>query len=76
MLRRLTANKEPIPNEVPPIYTPMDEGVLGDYDIRKDRFDVAYEAADKFAASDTAKAAEKAQYEPIIETKEETTKTD
>lgn len=60
MLRRLTANKEGIPQEVPAIYTPREEGVLADTDIRKDRFDVAMEAADKFAASDTAKAAEKA----------------
>lgn len=62
-IRRLTANKEPIPQDVPPIYTPMADGVIGDYDIRHDRFDTAYEAADKFAASDTARSAERAQYE-------------
>lgn len=59
MLRRLTASKQPIPSNVPPIYTPMEEGVIGDYDIRKDRFNVAIEAQDKFAASNAAKAAEK-----------------
>ena len=58
MLRRLTANKEGIPHEVPAIYTPREEGVLADTDIRKDRFDVAIEAADKYAASDTARSAE------------------
>lgn len=63
-LRRLTANKEPIPEEVPEIFTAAKDGVIGDYDIRHDRFDTAYEAADKFAASDTARAAERAQYEP------------
>lgn len=57
MLQRLTANKEPIPNNVPPIYTPKEEGVMGDYDIRHDRFDTAYEASDKFAASEIAKSA-------------------
>lgn len=57
MLRRLTANKEPIPNNVPPIYTPKQDGVIGDYDIRQDRFDIAYEAQDKFAASERAKSA-------------------
>lgn len=61
MLRRLSANKEPIPNTVPPIYTPKEEGVMGDYDIRHDRFDTAYEASDKYAASQTAKGAEKGE---------------
>lgn len=61
MLRRLSANKEPIPNTVPPIYTPKEEGVIGDYDIRHDRFDTAYEASDKYAASQTAKSAEKGE---------------
>lgn len=63
MLRRLNANKEPIPNNVPPIYTPKEDGVLGDYDIRHDRFDTAYEACDKFAASQQAKAAGKGETE-------------
>lgn len=57
MLRRLTANKEPIPEDVPPIYTPKKDGVLGDYDIRHDRFDTAYEATDKYTASEIAKSA-------------------
>lgn len=70
MLRRLTANKEPIPEEVPEIFTPAADGVIGDYDIRHDRFDTAYNAADKFAASDTARAAERAQYEPEEQTEE------
>lgn len=59
-LRRLTANKEPIPQNVPPIYTPYEEGVIPDYDIRADRFDIAYQATDKFSASKTARAAEMA----------------
>lgn len=57
MLRRLTANKEPIPENVPPIFTPKSEGVIPDYDIRADRFDTAYEATDKFHASEIAKSA-------------------
>lgn len=60
-LRRLTANKEPIPANVPPIYTPKEDGVIGDYDIRHDRFDTAYSAVDKFTASEIAKSAEKGQ---------------
>ena len=59
MLRRLTANKEPIPANVPPIYTPKEEGVMGDYDIRHDRFDTAYAASDKYAASKAAMSAAK-----------------
>lgn len=59
MLRRLTANKEPIPQNVPPIYTPKAEGLIPDYDIRADRFDVAIEARDKYARSKIAESAAK-----------------
>lgn len=65
VLRRLEANKEKVPMNVPPIYTPMKEGVIPDYDIRTDRFDVAAQATDKFAASDTAKGAEMALIEQM-----------
>lgn len=58
VLRRLYMTKQPVPDNVPPIYTPMEEGVIGDYDIRHDRFDTAIEASDKYAASDQAKSAE------------------
>lgn len=66
MLRRLTANKEPVPQDVPPMYTPMKDGVIAETDIRHDRFDTAYEATDKFAGSDTARSAEIAdpKFEP------------
>lgn len=57
MLRRLTANKEQPPQNVPEIYTDKKDGVIADYDIRTDRFDIAIEAQDKFSASDIAKAA-------------------
>lgn len=67
MIRRLSANKEPIPQNVPPIYTPMKDGVIGDYDIRHDRFDTAYDATDKFSASETAKGAEQAIVEQETE---------
>lgn len=62
-LRRLTANKQPIPDDVPVIFTPAEEGVIGDYDIRHDRFDTAYEATDKFAASKTARSNERGEIE-------------
>lgn len=57
-LRRLTANKEPIPENVPRIYTDKKDGVIADYDIRADRFDVAMQARDKYAASEIAKGAQ------------------
>ena len=57
LLRRLTANREPIPANVPPIYTPKKDGVIPDYDIRTDRYDVAIEATDKFTASKRAMSA-------------------
>lgn len=63
MLRRLTANREPIPDNVPPIYTPQEDGVVPDYDIRSDRFDVAMTAQDKFSRSKIAQGAEKPDLE-------------
>lgn len=56
-LRRLTANNEPIPENVPRIFTDKKDGVIPDYDIRTDRFDVAMQARDKYAASEIAKGA-------------------
>lgn len=53
-LRRLSANKQPIPENVPPIYTPKKDGVNKGYDPRADRFEVAIEASDKFNASEIA----------------------
>lgn len=61
MLRRLTANKEPIPQNVPPIYTVREDGVIPDTDIRHDRWDTAYEATDKFSASELAKSVDKGE---------------
>lgn len=71
LLRRMTANKEPIPQNVPPIYTPKADGVIPDYDIRADRHDVAMEACNKFAASDIAKGAEKPQMPDVEPTNED-----
>lgn len=51
MLRRLVANKEPIPQNVAEIFTPKDDGVLPQYDIRADRQEIALKALDKIQAS-------------------------
>lgn len=54
-MRRVTENNEPIDNTAPLIYTEKKDGVLPQYDIRTDRWDVALEAMDKIAASLDAK---------------------
>lgn len=58
MLRRLTANNEPIPANVQEIFTPRENGVIPEYNIRTDRFDLAIDATNKFAASKQAMSAE------------------
>ena len=60
-IRRLNANKEVIPQNVPTIYTPREEGVKPEYDIRTDRFEIAYQAGDKYTASVLAKSADKGE---------------
>lgn len=61
MIRRLTANKEPIPQNVPPIYTVRENGVIPDTDIRHDRWDTAYEATDKWSKSKQAQTQDKGE---------------
>lgn len=60
-LRRVTENKEPIEMISPIIYTERREGVLPQYDIRTDRFDIACEAMGKVAASHAAKREQRIQ---------------
>lgn len=43
-LRRIMEEKEPIDDVAPIIYTDKKNGVMKEYDIRTDRFDVALEA--------------------------------
>lgn len=54
-IERLTTEKTPIESVSPPIYTENKEGVLPQYDIRTDRWDIAMEAMDSVAASYRAK---------------------
>lgn len=58
MIRRCTETNEPIEASAPMIYTDKDDGVLPQYDIRADRFDIALDAIDKYNASEAAKTAE------------------
>lgn len=54
-IHRIVNNKEPIKDGAPLIYTERKNGVLPEYDIRTDRFDIAIDAMDKVAASYKAK---------------------
>ena len=46
-VRRILTNKEPIKDGAPIIYTDRKDGVLPQYDIRTDRFDIAVDTMDK-----------------------------
>ena len=57
-VRRIIDNKEPIEQISPIIYTERKDGVLPQYDIRTDRFEVAQGAMSKVAATRVAKRME------------------
>lgn len=46
-VNRIVNNGEPIKDGAPIIYTERKDGVLPEYDIRTDRWDIAIEAMDK-----------------------------
>lgn len=52
---RIVNNKEPIKDGAPLIYTERKDGVLPQYDIRTDRFEVALDAMTAVAKSHQAK---------------------
>lgn len=54
-VERIMTNKEPISDGAPIIYTERKEGVLPEYDIRTDRWDIAIEAMDKVSKAHIAK---------------------
>lgn len=54
-VERLTTEKTPIESVSPQIFTEAKDGVLPEYDIRTDRWDIAMEAMDAVAASYRAK---------------------
>lgn len=56
-LRRITENKEPIKDEAPTIYTPKSKGVMPEYDIRTDRFEIAREALEKAGKAEAQRIA-------------------
>lgn len=54
-IERLTTEKTPIESVSPQIFTEAKDGILPEYDIRTDRWDLAMEAMDSVAASYRAK---------------------
>ncbi|AXH75577.1 MAG: hypothetical protein [Microviridae sp.] len=54
-INRIVNNKEPIKDGAPVIYTERKDGVLPQYDIRTDRFEIAVEAMDVVTKSNLAK---------------------
>lgn len=56
-LRRIVENKEPIKDESPTIYTPKSKGVMPEYDIRTDRFEIAREALEKAGRAEAERIA-------------------
>lgn len=54
-IEKLISNKEPIGKDVPLRYTERKEGIVKDYDIRTDRFEVARDAMEKVHKTKIAK---------------------
>lgn len=52
---RIVNNNEPISDGAPLIYTERKDGVMPEYDIRADKFDIAIDAMDKVAESNKLK---------------------
>lgn len=57
-IERILNNNEPITDSAPQIYTDRKDGVLPEYNIRTDRFEIAIEAMDKVNKTYRAKRQE------------------
>ena len=55
---RIIQNKEPITDGAPMIYTEREQGVLPEYDIRTDKWEIAQQAMDVVHATNIAKSKE------------------
>jgi len=67
-VRRIVENKEPISDGAPIVYTEKKDGVLPQFNIRTDKWDIALDAMDKVQASRIAKSK---QYMESLEKKGE-----
>lgn len=54
-IERIVNNNEPISDGAPIIYTERKDGVMPEYDIRADKWDIAIDAMDKVAESNKMK---------------------
>ncbi len=57
-MRETTMNGQPIESAAPLLYTDKKDGVLPQYDIRTDRWDIALETTDKITRTQIAKSQE------------------
>lgn len=58
-VRRIMNNGEPITDGAPIIFTERKDGVIPEYDIRTDRFEMAVEMTDQITKNKLAKRAER-----------------
>lgn len=63
-MRETTLNGQPIESAAPLIYTDRRDGVLPEYDIRTDRWNIAQATVDKVVRSQIAKSQEPSNNEP------------
>lgn len=73
-MERIITNKEPITDGAPIIFTERKDGVMPEYDIRTDKWDVAIDAMDKVETSNRMKrdiAAGERIYETMSEEKKQ-----
>ena len=69
-VNRIVNNGEPITDGAPIIYTERKDGVLPEYDIRTDRWDIAIEAMDKVNMDRFAKRENKVDLKDVPEKKD------
>lgn len=73
---KMVNNKEPIGNDVTPMYTERKDGVQPQFNVRTDRFDIAIEAMDKVTASAIAKREERQKVSDKVDEIESTQATE
>lgn len=67
MVRRLKNNEEPIDASAPEIFTERSEGVISQFNIRADRWELAAEAMDSLTKSKIAAREKKGKVIPLNE---------
>ena len=65
-MREATINGQPIESAAPLLYTDKKAGVLPEYDIRTDRWDIAQKTVDKVVRSQIAKSQSISGGEPQV----------